>query len=311
MSQNLFRQISALLPDAPVYVGRVIAHHEDDTSTIEIPVNLATVSVGGGLARGSLIRPRGRTVPIGGWAFVRRGVIETHAPTPAPEAVAVGAPVGPPFTWFLDNFAGTASSVLLGRVSDSGDEWIDTPFGDAAAGNDFELDGAGVAKQKSPYGLIRSAWTLPSEGTAFWLEADVQFADNPSYPGSGSSTFEADWSLDIYSSTSSAAVFFRFAVQNNDTFLVRCIARNAGFAEEYSLTATPSIDPYAAHTLRLEGNAGWTEWTVKIDGTTVGSMGPFTVPPAALDVFEMFGEPADTTTTAGIVSVARVQTGPL
>jgi hypothetical protein len=96
VSQNLFHRISVLLPDAPVYLGRVLAHHEDDTSTVELPIGLATVSVGGNAARGSLIRPRGRTVPIGGWAFVRRGVIETRAPTPAPNAVSVGAPVGPP-----------------------------------------------------------------------------------------------------------------------------------------------------------------------------------------------------------------------
>jgi hypothetical protein len=88
MSTNIFQRISRLLPDAVIYVGRVVEHHADDTSTVELPIGLATTDVGGGLARGSLIRPRGRTVPVGGWAFVRRGVIETHAPD------VFGVPVG-------------------------------------------------------------------------------------------------------------------------------------------------------------------------------------------------------------------------
>lgn len=96
MSTNLFQKLSQLVPDAPLLVGRVIAHHDDDTSTVELPVNLALTPVGGPVARGALIRPRGRTVPIGGWAFVRRGVIETRAPDNVPQAVSVGVEAGPP-----------------------------------------------------------------------------------------------------------------------------------------------------------------------------------------------------------------------
>jgi hypothetical protein len=97
MSTNIFQRISRLLPDAVIYVGRVLAHHDDDTSTVELPIGLPVTTVGGGLARGSILRPRGRTVPVGGWAFVRRGVIETHAPDAFAVPVGVGTPpVGTP-----------------------------------------------------------------------------------------------------------------------------------------------------------------------------------------------------------------------
>ena len=104
MSENVFRSLSRLLPEPPVLAGRVIAHHDDDTSTVELPINLALTPVGGSVARGALIRPRGRTVPIGGWAFVRRGVIETRAPDNVPQPISVGVPPvggGVSSTWHL------------------------------------------------------------------------------------------------------------------------------------------------------------------------------------------------------------------
>lgn len=96
MSSNLYKRLATLLPDAPVLVGRVIEHHDDDTSTVELPVELPLVNLGG-VARGSLIRPRGRDVPVGGWAFVRRNVIETQAPNWTISDVSlIGAPPPPP-----------------------------------------------------------------------------------------------------------------------------------------------------------------------------------------------------------------------
>jgi hypothetical protein len=164
MSQNLFRQLAALLPDAPVYVGKVLELHDDDTSTVELPIALTTVSVGGGLARGALIRPRGRTVPVGGWAFVRRGVIETRAPDPAPEAISVGAPVAPgPDTWLLDTFTGAAGP-LEEHTSDSGHAWE----------SGWELDGAGNIEGGS--GLARSLWTVPPS-VAFFAEIEASTTD--------------------------------------------------------------------------------------------------------------------------------------
>lgn len=167
MSQNLFRQLAALVPDAGLYVGKVLAHHDDDTSTVQLPIAVATVSVGGGLAHGDLIRPRGRTVPVGGWAFVRRGVIETRAPDPAPEAIAVGAPVAPP--GFLDTFAGSGS--LDGRTTDSGHTWGDS--GGAPIVDAFVADG--LLQTNVPTALRVDPQWAPS--TLSWaVEVDLLLA---------------------------------------------------------------------------------------------------------------------------------------
>jgi hypothetical protein len=82
------------MPASPVMIGLVVEHHDDDTSTIELPTNEALTVTGDAVARGSLIRPRGRTVPVGSWAFVRDGVVETQAPDLVPRPTSVGVPVG-------------------------------------------------------------------------------------------------------------------------------------------------------------------------------------------------------------------------
>jgi hypothetical protein len=91
VSSNIFSRLARMLPDAPVLVGRVLEHHDDDTSTVELPVETPSTVIGGGVARGSLIRPRGTTVPVGEWAFVRRNVIETRAPDALPLPIEVGS----------------------------------------------------------------------------------------------------------------------------------------------------------------------------------------------------------------------------
>jgi hypothetical protein len=93
---NLFKRLNELLPPPRLLVGRVLAHHDDDTSTVELPIALGQVNVGSNVATGSLIRPRGRTVPVGGMAFVRAGVIETEAPDDAPLDLLIGRVVPPP-----------------------------------------------------------------------------------------------------------------------------------------------------------------------------------------------------------------------
>jgi hypothetical protein len=87
---NIFRILQQLVPQPPVLVGRVLAHHEDDTSTVELPMALGLTPYGGNVATGALIRPRGRTVPVGGMAFVRAGVIETQAPDVVPIDMQIG-----------------------------------------------------------------------------------------------------------------------------------------------------------------------------------------------------------------------------
>jgi hypothetical protein len=105
---NAYAALSAALPDAPVLVGRVVAHHEDDTSTVELPIGVANVGAGG-IVRGSRIRPRGRTVPVGGWAFVRRGRIENRAPPPEGDVVLLPPlPQTPP-----DNTSGWRTDAWL------------------------------------------------------------------------------------------------------------------------------------------------------------------------------------------------------
>lgn len=93
---NIFRRLSQLVPEAPLLVGQVIEHHEDDTSSVRLPIGIGLQTVGGTVATGAVIRPRGRTVPVGKWAFVRRGLIESEAPGGEPVQVVVGKITVPP-----------------------------------------------------------------------------------------------------------------------------------------------------------------------------------------------------------------------
>jgi hypothetical protein len=91
MSRNAFARLVALRPDAPLLLGRVVRHNADDTSDIELPIDVAAVGVGS-VTRGSLIRARGTHVPVDSWAFVRRGIVETEAPIGTPRTYEVGGP---------------------------------------------------------------------------------------------------------------------------------------------------------------------------------------------------------------------------
>jgi hypothetical protein len=87
---NLFRRLQALLPAPPVLVGRVVAHHGDDTSTVQLPSGLAVAAFDGVLQTGSTLRVRGRSVPVGQNAFVRDGVVESQAPDVEPVDIPIG-----------------------------------------------------------------------------------------------------------------------------------------------------------------------------------------------------------------------------
>lgn len=93
---NLFQRLRELVPLPPVLVGKVLEHHSDDTSTVEIPGALPVKGYAGNVATGSLIRPRGTTVPVGKNAFVRAGVIETQAPDGTAEPLPIGRVIVPP-----------------------------------------------------------------------------------------------------------------------------------------------------------------------------------------------------------------------
>ncbi len=115
---GLFQRLRSLVPLPPVLVGTVLAHHDDDTSTVLIPGS-GQVSYGGGIAVGSLIRPRGRTVPVGKKAFVRAGVIETQAPDVEPFPIVIGEVIVPPttisrtFSLVAPQHCGTSPKVTL------------------------------------------------------------------------------------------------------------------------------------------------------------------------------------------------------
>lgn len=94
MSTNVFGRLRTLLPPPAVLIGRVVEHHEeDDTSTIELPTGVGLAAYADGLATGALIRPRGRSVPVGANAFVRNGVVETRAPDGEPLDIVIGGGV--------------------------------------------------------------------------------------------------------------------------------------------------------------------------------------------------------------------------
>lgn len=94
---NAYVKLKQILPPAPVLVGLVTAHHEDDTSTVVLPTQEGRIEYAAGVAAGSTIRARGTTVPVGDKAFVRNGVIETRAPDGDAIPIEIGRVV-PPMT---------------------------------------------------------------------------------------------------------------------------------------------------------------------------------------------------------------------
>lgn len=64
---NIFRRLRELTPEPTVLIGEVLEIYSDQTSSVQY-------------ADGSIQRVRGTIVAVGGFAFVRNGVIETVAP---------------------------------------------------------------------------------------------------------------------------------------------------------------------------------------------------------------------------------------
>lgn len=98
MSTNLYQRLTRLLPTSVVQVGQVTAHHPtDDTSTVLLPAALALLTYAPGVAVGSSITARGRTVPVGGYALVRDGIIVAASPSNVVSDVPIGAVAAQPF----------------------------------------------------------------------------------------------------------------------------------------------------------------------------------------------------------------------
>jgi hypothetical protein len=126
---NVFSRLLTLLPASTVLIGRVIEIHEDDdTSTVQLPLGIGLSSYPGGVAAGSLIRPRGTTVPVGSNAFVRAGVIESQAPDGDPIMIEVGTvvaePLGPQGLQFVGPLGPLTASVGVAWELD-----LAAPFG--------------------------------------------------------------------------------------------------------------------------------------------------------------------------------------
>lgn len=66
---ELWRRFRDLLPNDPLLVGTVQAHHADGTSTVVLPDGTTT------------LRVRGQGVAIGAQAFIKGGAIQGQAPS--------------------------------------------------------------------------------------------------------------------------------------------------------------------------------------------------------------------------------------
>ncbi len=180
MSNNLFQRLRELVPLPPVLVGIVRAHHDDDTSTVEIPGSLPITGYAGNVAAGSLIRPRGRTVPVGKKAFVRAGVIETQAPDDDPIDIPIGVIILPPppptptaYAWFLDTFTGTGD--LSTHTPENGPAWAMHPESPAGTISQFLLDTGTLKSRNDLGGIVPSGYAIPA--VDFYIVVDAICSD--------------------------------------------------------------------------------------------------------------------------------------
>jgi hypothetical protein len=251
VSSNIFSRLARMLPDAPVLVGRVLEHHDDDTSTVELPLETPSTVIGGGVARGSLIRPRGTTVPVGGWAFVRRGVIETRAPDALPLPIEVGEPAAPAFT-FLESMGGLAFNDDLGsRPADTGEVYYSAPF------TGFRFKNPGVGRVSGTPGAQFDF--APPAGLPFYLEIE------------GSGLNESGYYFDVWvagDTTSSFRAWGRFRRHASGLLVLDSSVRNLPDPDVYG-GGLYSLDPAGTHVYRIEGSADRLTWTFKADGAVV------------------------------------------
>ena len=77
MSTNLYRALRELLPEPSLQIATVVG--------VSLGTGESLVEWPGG----SQQRVRGTSVPIGGWVFVRNGVIECQAPALTLETIEV------------------------------------------------------------------------------------------------------------------------------------------------------------------------------------------------------------------------------
>lgn len=244
---GLFQRLRNLLPQPQVLVGTVVEIHDDDTSTVRIPGPPSQTDYAGNVSTGSLIRPRGTTVPVGQKAFVRAGVIETQAPDgdpieivigkvvipPAPAPTPAPPPPSPSFAYF-DAFNGSGD--LTTHVSDSGHTY--GVLGGYVLGL---LDGSGAMYcTPEAYGGAVSSYTPPLGP----LQIEIVIEIGPGY---------------VYPNR------FNFEIDDSYTWAIKVDAAGASF--EGSIVAGPfSIAP-GVHTFTMLRTTTGRQWL--IDGVPV------------------------------------------
>lgn len=175
MSNNLFVRLKQILPPAPVWIGLVTAHHEeDDTSTVVLPTNEGTFEYAFGVSVGSTVRARGTTVPIGAKAFIRNGVIETRAPDGDPIEIEIGRVVPPMTPLVFDGpIADQAGTVGAAFTLDVSGYWsggagarVFSVAGGAALPAGLSLSSAGVISGTPTTGAVTPGVVLRATDAA-------------------------------------------------------------------------------------------------------------------------------------------------
>jgi hypothetical protein len=261
-----------MLPDAPVQVGRVLEHHDDDTSTVELPLETPSTVIGGGLARGSIIRPRGTTVPVGGWAFVRRGVIETRAPDALPLPIQVGEPAAPPEPppEILDTFTGAAGTNMIEHDGELNADWV-TVEGNLTG---VLLTGSGQAQFSSLGGSLfaRGNW-FPNNIDATYFE--LEWTKNADAGNWNNQPSLGVWAGPFFGGS---VTFFASIGDGNsadypdyyDNLLLWVTTNSLPVIGIGSVVDTGiSVSGTGSHVLRVELNANRTQIKVSVDGVVL------------------------------------------
>jgi len=77
ISRTLVPNIAPRYTRSPLYVGEVLSHNSDGTSSVELP-------------SGDVLRPRGQAVAVGLQAFVRNGEVTGQAPSLPTATITIG-----------------------------------------------------------------------------------------------------------------------------------------------------------------------------------------------------------------------------
>lgn len=117
MSVNLLQRLRAILPSSQTTIAEVMAVNADGTSTLRLPTGLGQEVYATGVSVGSTFTARGTSVPVGQYAYVRDGIVQSQAPTGVVSDVVLGTVVAQPFGPARLALADPAPTLLPGQVS--------------------------------------------------------------------------------------------------------------------------------------------------------------------------------------------------